>query len=260
MLIFTRTITFLTTHHLTMKTKLLSLLAAGWLLQSCQVANMAVEPDFKSQAQEMAIIGRKTFKPNSSFSLGNYQVGNVKRGWTRTSGFSIFVYENIKASQKYEFTMQPIGGEPWYIFAATKLQQKAINFQNGLNIALSPNFEYYGCYFTSPESGQWHLLTVDPGHYLARNKFEGELSNGNTFIKVTPVYKYEGHKMPSSEILGYEFWQDNTRLASVQVINNGKAWLKAGLSPDTRQVLANAMASLLLYEKLNDPTNPIAIK
>jgi hypothetical protein len=220
---------------------------------------MAVEPIFKNQAQEIPITGRKTFKPNGSFRIGDYEVQHVKRGWRRTSGFSIFIYENIKASQRYEFSLQPPAGSEWNIFAAARLQQKSLNTKNGITITLSPNYEYFGSHFSSPESGNWHLLTVDPGNYQLRKKFEGELSNGKQYFKVVPVYHFEGHKIPSGDILGYEFWQDTTRLASVQVINNGKAWIKPGLPADTHMVLTSAMASLLLYDKLNDPSNPLAL-
>lgn len=41
-------------------------------------------------------------------------------------------------------------------------------------------------------------------------------------------------------------------MSAVQVTNNGKVWVSPQLNPDTRMVLASGMASLLLYEKLNE--------
>jgi hypothetical protein len=236
-----------------MRNYLLLLSLSGTLvLASCSVPPMALESDFKQQAQELPVEGRKVFKPNGSFAIGNYTVANVKRGWVNMSGFSIFSYNNVKASQKYQFSLQNGQGNEWYVFGASKLQHKSLKDNTGVTIEVVPNMEYYASHFTSPESGQWHLLTVDPRHYLERKKFEGELSNGNTTYKIAPVYKFEGKSLPMSEIIGYEFRDGSGVIGAVQVINNGNVWVTPELTSDARMVLASAMASLLLYEKLNE--------
>ncbi|GAB3202782.1 hypothetical protein GCM10027293_29940 [Pontibacter aydingkolensis] len=214
---------------------------------------MAVESNFKSQAQELPIEGRKVLKPNGDFRIGNYTVANVHRGWKRGSGFNILGYDNVKSAQKYEFSLQDSqNGEEWYVFGASNLHEKNLKSNNGLTIQLAANKEYYASYFTSPESGQWQLLTVDPRHYLARNKFEGEVTNGLQRYKVAPVYKFEGQKIPTGDIVGYEFKDGEEVIGAVQVVNNGKVWMRPDLTSDTRMVLASAAASLLLYDKLKD--------
>ena len=230
------------------------------MLPSCSVPPMAVEPSFKQQAEELPVEGRKVFKPNGSFTIGDYTVTNVSRGWRNMSGFSIFSYHNIKARQQYQFSLQNGQGGEWYVFGASKLQDKSLRSDTGLTIQVAPNREYYASHFTSPESGQWHLLTVDPGHYLERKKFEGEVSNGTTTYKVAPVYKFEGKSLPVSDIIGYEFLNGEEVVGAVQVVNNGKVWMRPDLTSDTRMVLASAMASLLLYEKLNESVEDHELK
>ncbi|CAM3558855.1 hypothetical protein POKO110462_09175 [Pontibacter korlensis] len=221
-------------------------------LQSCSVPNMAVDSTFKQQAQELPVEGRKTFKPNGNFLIGDYTVANVQRGWKNGGDFNLFGYENVKSKQQHELSLQSAEGREWYIFGASRLHEKNLKSNNGFTIRLSPNLEYYASYFTSPESGQWHLLTADPGHYQDRERFEGELSNGSTVYTVSPVYKFEGKGLPLPDIVGYEVKAGNELLGAVQVLNNGKVWLQPNLTNDTRMVLASAMASLLLYEKLHD--------
>ena len=223
-------------------------------LSACSVPHMALESNFKSQAQEMPVEGRKIFKPNGNFKIGDYTVANVHRGWRNMGGFSIFSYNNIKARQQHQFSLQHEQGQEWYVFGASKLQEKSLKSNTGLTIRIAPNLEYYASQFTSPESGQWHLLTVDPGDYIRRKKFEGELSNGKTTFTIAPVYKFEGKGLPMSDIIGYEFKNGDETVAAVQVVNNGKVWMKPEADADTRMVLASAMASLLLYEKLNEST------
>ncbi|WP_018476136.1 hypothetical protein [Pontibacter roseus] len=235
-----------------MKKILLSVALAGALvLPSCQVANVALEPGFQQQAQELSVQGRKAFKPNGDFQVGDYQVGHVNRGWTRVGGFSLLGYENIKTSQQYEFSLQDAAGQQWYVFAASRLQEKNLQSDNGVALAVGKNLEYFASYFTSPLSGQWRLLTVDPGQYLMRKKFKGELSNGDEVFQVLPLYKTEASQLPSSDIIGYAFLRDGEQVAVVQVINNGKVWLGSELDEDSRMVLASAASSLLLYDKLH---------
>lgn len=229
-------------------------LAAVLVLPSCKVANMAMEPAFEQQAQELPVEGRKAFQPNGSFTIGGYTVANVNRGWKNAGGFSVLGYENIKMSQRYEFSLQSPSGSQWFAFGASRLQEKNLRSGKGITLAVGQNLEYFVTHFTSPESGPWRLLTVDPGQYLLRKKFEGELSNGIELYKVVPVYKLEDSKLPSSDIAGYEFRKGEQRMAAVQVINNGKVWLAPDLSDDSRMVLLSAAASLLLYDKLHDTT------
>ncbi|GAB3824070.1 hypothetical protein GCM10028895_31850 [Pontibacter rugosus] len=218
---------------------------------------MAVEPNFKQQAQELPVEGRKTLKPNGNFRIGDYTVANVHKGWNNSGGFDILGYENVKSKQQYEFNLQSSQGSEWYVFGASKLHEKNLKSTNGSSIRLSPNLEYYSSHFTSPESGQWHLITADPGYYQDRKRFDGALSNGSTIYTVSPVYKFEGKNLPLPDVVGYEFKSGDKVLGAVQVLNNGKAWVQPNLSTDTRMVLTSAMASLLLYEKLQESNTSV---
>ncbi|MEJ8758474.1 hypothetical protein WG947_15780 [Pontibacter sp. H259] len=229
---------------------LVALLAGVSIFTSCTVAQMAVTPDFMEQAEELPIEGRSMVKPNGSFTIGNYTVANRKRGWVQKSGFSIFGYHDQEATQKHHFSLQNAQGNIWYIFAASYLGITSLQDGKGLTIELSPNMEYYASQFTSPQSGTWRLVTIDPRHYFERKKFTGELSNGTNTFKIEPVYSFKGSKFPTSDVLGYEFKDATGVVGAVQVINNGKVWIKPGLDADTHMVLTSAMASLLLYEKL----------
>lgn len=219
---------------------------------NCTIPQMAVSPELQQNALELPIEGRKILKPNGNFQIGNYTVANVRRGWKNIGGFSIFSYNNINVRQRYEFSLQDGKGSEWYVHGASKLKDKSLRSNTGVTIDVGPNMEYYASHFTSPESGQWHLLTVDPGNYLERRKFKGELSNRRTTYSIVPVYKFEDTKLPMSDVVGYEFKDGEKVVGAVQVVNNGKVWVIQQLSPDARMVLASGMASLLLYEKLNE--------
>lgn len=243
-----------------MKKLLLGVALAGVLvLPSCTLPNMAVESTFKEQAQELTVEGRKAYKPNGSFMVGEYRVANVNRGWKNAGGFTIFGYENIRINQRYEFSLQSPTGQQWFAFGASQLQEKNLRSEDGLTrISVGKNLEYFVTHFTSPESGPWRLLTVDPGQYLMRKKFEGELTNGGDFYKIRPIYKMEDTKLPASDIVGYEFLRDGELVAAVQVINHGKVWLAPELDDDARMVIVTAASSLLLYDKLHGTTDEMA--
>lgn len=134
-------------------------------LAGCTVPPMALDSSFKEQAEELPIAGRKVFKPNGNFTIGSYVVSDIRRGWRKSSGFSLFIYDNIKSNQQYELSVQDDAGHKWYIYAAANLEERSINF-DGWDFDVSPNVEYYASYFTSPESNAWRFITADPGHYL----------------------------------------------------------------------------------------------
>lgn len=235
---------------------LITAIAATCSITGCTMPPMALDSSFKQEAEELPIEGRKFYKPNGKFSIGSYQVTDVKRGWKRESGFSIFVYENVKASQRYQLSVQDSAGQKWYIYAAANLHEKSLNM-DGWKFNLAPNLEYYASYFTSPESNAWRFITADPGHYFNREDFEGQLSNGEMTFTVKPVYNFEGKSFPLSEIIGYEFLLDDEAQAAVQVLNGGKVWMRPGLSSDLKMIFASASASLLLYDKLKDAEGDI---
>ncbi|NEM96505.1 hypothetical protein [Pontibacter burrus] len=227
-------------------------LAVATTLSACTVPQMAVESSFKQQAEELPIAGRNMFKPNGSFTIGNYTVVNVKRGWVQKSSTNIFGYNENEARQKYQLTLQNEQGQQWSVASASYLGIKSWEDGNGLTIELSPNMEYYASQIISPDGEEWRVLTIDPRHYFKRKDFVGELTNGSTTFKLEPVYKFEGKSLPLSEIVGYAFRDANGMVGAVQVINGGKVWLKPDLQADTRAVVASAMASFLLYNKIEE--------
>jgi len=227
-------------------------LACALALTNCTVPQMAVAPEFQQNAEVLPVTGRKVLKPNGDFQIGHYTVANVHRGWRNMSGFSIFSYNNIQAKQQYEFSLQDGKGSEWYVFGASKIKDKSLRSNTGVTLDVAPNIEYYASHFTSPESGQWHLLTLDPDQYLERKKFEGELTNRRTTYTIAPVYTFAGKGLPMPYVIGYEFKDGDKVVGAVQVINNGNVWVSPQLTPDARMVLTSGMASLLLYEKLNE--------
>lgn len=231
---------------------IIALLAVAAALPACTVPQMVVESSFKQQAEELPIAGRNMFKPNGSFTIGNYTVVNVKRGWVQKSGTNIFGYNENEAMQKYQLTLQNEQGKQWSVVSASYLGIKSWEDGNGLTIELSPNMEYYASQIISPDGEEWRVLTIDPRHYFKRKDFIGELTNGSTTFKLEPVYKFEGKSLPLSEIVGYEFRDAKGVVGAVQVINGGKVWLKPDLQEDTRAVVASAMASFLLYNKIEE--------
>ncbi|HEY4652434.1 MAG TPA: hypothetical protein VIG72_13515 [Pontibacter sp.] len=235
-----------------MKKHLFVLLAGMLVFASCTVPQMAEESGFKQQAEELPVEGRKMLKPNGDFTIGNYKVTNVKRGWVQTSGTSIFGYNDSEAMQKYQLSLLDDQGKEWSVQSASYLGITSWQDGNGLTIELSPNMEYYVSRITSPDGEEWRLITIDPRHYFKRKEFRGELTNGTTTFTIDPVYKFEGKTLPLSEIVGYEFRNASGVVGAVQVINGGKVWLKPDLQGDTRRVIASAMASFLLYNKLEE--------
>ncbi|MFC6996286.1 hypothetical protein [Rufibacter roseus] len=242
---------------------LLAVSIGGTLLSSCKVADMHQDAALAKTASEVPVVGRKALRPNKDFQLGAYAVTNIRRSWTRTSGFSFFQVEGSRKSQRYEFVLRDSAGLETYVTAEAGVSSQSIPLGKVFSIELGgENREVFVSSIQAGSSGAWQLITKDPGNDILFKDFSGVLQNGATQIRVEPVYQYQNsYRGSSTEILGYEFKSGVELLGAVQVSGRGKLWLKNELTSEQRKVLSAASASLLLYRKLNqqngaEPQNP----
>ncbi|QHL87847.1 hypothetical protein GU926_10560 [Nibribacter ruber] len=238
------------------KFSLVSVFLLAAALTACSVPEMQVSQSFKEKATELPVEGRKVLRMNllgkeKGFRFGPYQLQEIQRGWTsRANPQDAFWLKLSEAYQRYSFAVQDTVQQKTSFVLAAALYKSASVEVEGAPASLKEETEFLQAQFKSPESGVWQLSLADPGSYLQRVQFQGSLANGQQSIEIQPIYKWKGMSIPSGDNLGYEFSVNGEILATVQISNSGKVWLKQGLSPDLQMVLASACSSLLLYDKL----------
>ncbi|MGV3541514.1 MAG: hypothetical protein ACO1OQ_16980 [Rufibacter sp.] len=227
-------------------------------MTSCKVADMREHEALAQTTSELPITGRKTISFKKDFKIGNFQVLDVHRGWTRDRGFGAGPFSASHKSQKMEFVLRDSAGIETFVTSEAALNTKEIKIGSIFSVGLGDedNREIFITNIPSAESGNWQLITKDPGRDVVFKGFSGALRNGDKEIRVEPVHEYKSKfRGQSQDILGYEFKEGVELLAAVQVNGKGRVWLKNGLTADQRRVLSSAAASLLLYRKLNKPNS-----
>jgi hypothetical protein len=227
------------------------------LLMGCTMARMRVRPQLVSAAQEMKVEGRKTFSFDETFFFGSYQVTEVHRGWTRSTGFSISrelekKFSGSKATQKYEFLLKDGKEDVWECQSITECDQYKLDSllgkKNKLGIGINTK-NILVCTFKSrnrPE--EWQLMMDE--NYDSSNDMKGELSDGKISIFVQGTRKLAGAAFPMATPTGYEFLMDENIVGSVEVINKGAVWIIPSIEERLHSPLAVTSAALLLYQNI----------
>jgi hypothetical protein len=230
------------------------------LLISCTVARMAVRPQLVSVAKEMKVQGRKSFSFDETFFFGPYQVAEVHRGWTRSTGFSIDFsmfekhkkkFTSSKAAQKYEFILKDGKGDVWKCQSVTGCNQNYVDVLLGKKsrLAIGLTSKAFVCTFMSKNRPEvWRLMMNE--NFDSSGVMKGVLSDGKISILIQGTRKLAGTPFPLSTPSGYEFLIKEHVVGSVEVINKGAVWIVPSIEERLHSPLAVTSAALLLYQDI----------
>ncbi|MHC4214590.1 MAG: hypothetical protein ACYSWP_14600 [Planctomycetota bacterium] len=229
------------------------------LLMSCTPARMAVHPQLVSVAKEMKVEGRKSFSFDEAFFFGPYQVTEVHRGWTRSTGFSISTHEkrkkefsSSKATQEYEFSLKDGKGDVWKCQSVTGCNQSYVDVILGKKTSLAigvTSESSFVCTFRSENRPEvWRLMINE--NVGSSSGMKGVLSDGKISIAIQGTRKLAGTPFPLSDPSGYEFLMNEHIVSSVEVINKGAVWIVPSIEERLHSPLAVTSAALLLYQDI----------
>lgn len=254
-----------------MKTRLnIVLLIIGLLLAFAQSSSaqklIRIDASLKANSKEMRA-KRKGVSSVGKYEFGPYRVISGKGGWEKTTSKSPLFSDNssIKSSSKKSFVFVneksdtalanisvaenvEIDGGSWLIKTFTPWSDAEV--KNGEGI--------FECTFSlSFDTAQWSLVAIYPvaaeveGLYQLDDHtfFRGILTDNNTLIEIAEInVNEEGKSSFLNPILGYEFWQDSRSVAAVQVLPGNKfyVWIRDGLDPELKFVLASAATAMLV--------------
>ena len=229
-------------------------------LLGCSMARMAVRPQLISGATEMKVEGRKSFGFDKPFSFGPYQVTEVNREWTRSTGFSVDfpslekhkkVFSSSKATQEYEFMLKDGKGEEWKCQNLTTCGQGFVDVSMGAKKKMGMGMSsrsFVSSFKAKNRSEVWHLTMDDKQDSSFAMK--GVLSDGDTSILVQGTRKLAGTPLPLTDHSGFEFLVSGNVVASVEVINKGAVWILPSTEEKLHSPLAVTSAALLLYQNI----------
>lgn len=211
---------------------------------------MALPAFFDQRADALSCVGRQGFKIGEDFSFGDYQVLNVKRGWTRRIRWDVAFADGSAAHQEFEYQVRAPDGTLWQGNAVTGVRREDVTGRIGggtWSWDLSSDVHYL---VRLADEAQEHFWTLAMRERLGDTVMNGELSDGTTVYRVEGTYRLAGTPMPLSTPAGFIVYQQHRPVAAVEVINQGMVYLARDVEPTQRHVLAGAATALLLYKDI----------
>lgn len=224
---------------------------------ACRTAEFAVDKDLKNDTEVFSVKGRQGFQIGQVISFGDFKTSKVKRGWT--FGYSIpFIVKFNGAKEKLSFQQFGANGRAADVVLVSRFKETEYAPLNDY-FSISLNYKNYfaGSVKLNEQEHAWDFIVhhVDgTSRSLGKNNTIGFLQNAATKIDITGVRELEGSSsfITQNDVYGYEFHLNGKIIGSVSVLNNGKVWLKKGLSDDLRLVLASVSSGLMLRSNVED--------
>ena len=219
---------------------------------ACSEAQMATPVELSTATQPWKVEQTRITGWDAPFTFGPYTVGDIKRGWTKSTAWGFIAYESYQADQSYEYSLRlGQGKKSWHCNCASKVNQQVLESMVGagkLTWEMGAG-QSLACSLRSPKGILWRLALAAGG--TSNAPMRGVLQGPKLTMQVRGTDKLEGTKIPLSEPTGYVFSITGPvtgTAGAVQVINNGLLWL-----PDSPQqgAMAAASAALLLYQDIS---------
>jgi len=107
-----------------------SLASIVFLLSSCALPDMALQPEFKSSSSEYKVSGRWGWTSDAPLTFGPFEGSAVKRGWT--SSYNIPVLLQFQGSKhKLSFDLKDDQGHAASTFAKGRITSEEIRLFGG---------------------------------------------------------------------------------------------------------------------------------
>lgn len=225
-----------------------------------------VDPELKASSQQFRA-KRKGLSNVGKYEFGSYRIISGKGGWEKTTRKSPLFSDDtsIKYSTTKSFVFisnagdtarasisvaenVDIDGGSWIIRTFTPWSDAEVNIGEGIfecSLAIASATEPWDLMAIYPVSAEVDGIYQTDDHTV----FRGMLTNGETQIEITEInVNEEGGNSFLNPVLGYEFWLGSRSLAAVQVLpaNRWYVWIRHGLEPDMKFLLASAVAVMLV--------------
>ena len=239
-----------------MSSKFIMLAGLLVMLNACAAARMALPPEIGENFQHWPVTERGYFV-DETFAFGPYRLEDVDRSWTTKSrwgaGGGHVQVSDAKARQSYNFrlTTPQFSGIQATCFTNAAWTQLELDDVLGNRSVFTWDLRSkasLSCTFTSdPGAARWTLVAQQSE---ADGTLNGGLSNGLNAARISSTRALEGTSWPFTEASGYLLELNGEIIAAVEVLNDGRVWIKRELDPKLDAALAAGAATLLLYREI----------
>ncbi|MCF0061152.1 hypothetical protein MUK70_18090 [Dyadobacter chenwenxiniae] len=224
---------------------------------SCRTAELAVDNDLKNESEIYSVKGRQGSQIGQVISFGNFKTSKVQRGWT--SGYSIpFIVKFNGAKEKLSFQQLDLNGKTADVTLVSRFRETEYQpLQDHFSVSLKYKNYFAGAIkpLDSDEAWEFVVHNVDgSSRSLNKNRTAGFVRSRHTRIDIAGIRELEGSSsfLTQNDVYGYEFQLEGKIIGAVSTINNGKVWLKKGLSDEIKLILASVSSGLMLRSPVEE--------
>lgn len=214
--------------------KLSVVIAAAIAMAACKPYTLPAPAALDAEPVEVAGKDKK-------MKFGEYQLVGFKRGWTRGSGFEVMSVGSEKRRQRYEFDVARAGSRVASARCEFFASEKTLGAKGGWSVVLGEDAELACSVAFATDTVRLNIANRGEddmaGFYMADEKYRVQGIGLNKIARAM-----------SGPLAGFHIYRDEVPVASVQIINRQQVLLARSLDTARRDVLAPAIAALLLLD------------
>ncbi|HEX2187424.1 MAG TPA: hypothetical protein VHG51_00940 [Longimicrobiaceae bacterium] len=212
-------------------------------LGACGGAHAPLPEELRG-TERLRVEGRQGWMPNQRLRFGSWEAVGVDRSGVGGRDFRVAAVSGSRRAQEYAFTLRADGRDAWRVECLATLRTRSLDVRVG---TIDPvNATTLDCDLRPVDGGEaWRLALGEEGERAQA----GMLGSGGRSLAVVGTNRLEGG-LPTRETTGFHVAEDGRTLAAVETLGDGAVWLRPGLDPGDRGLVAAAAAALLLAEDL----------
>jgi hypothetical protein len=223
------------------------------LTAGCKAPQMQVHEDLKNNGQILPVKGRQGFQIGRELSFGEFTTDKVRQGWAK--GYDIpFILRFQGVKEKLSFSQFGKPGQVAEVYCIGKFRSIEMNgLKDYFTLSLKEKNHFAGTVILNGGRDTWEFLLYNPDGEFLRDARAGFIRKNGEVIDVNGVRKLENTKHNfGGTFLGYEFVQHGQVIGAVEIVNNGRVWLKNDLPDNLKLVLASLSSGALLRTNLQE--------
>ncbi len=217
---------------------------------ACSTPKMMVDENLQTGASIYHVKGRQGWLVNQHLSFGEYQSSKVSRSWTKGYDFP-FIVRFSGAKEKLSFELKDAQNNKAEIFCLGKLREQDLQlFHRYFDINIKTKDAFTGT-IALGETQAYDFVVSNLNQNNWFREAEGWIKGNDLSIGIEPIKTLEnGQKALDTQALGFSFVRDGVTLGAVELLNQGRIWLRDDLPQKEKLLLASVASALLLRSDL----------
>ena len=222
---------------------------------SCKTASVSLEEGFVQRADFYPVEGKNGCQVNQVLKFGPFETTTIDRSMTFSYHVPLLVdFSGGKESLAFSiFDKQKETGVSF--LGDSRMKDVHMSAAKGyFQVPIQQKDVFAGALiFSQPALKRYDFFLLNPNDKQRNAKCEGVvLKDGKEHLVIKGITKLQGSRLPQTQVSGYEFYQGDKVVATVDILNKGAVWMDNSLEQDGRMLIAGLSAALLVRSNLQE--------